>query len=121
MNECRPLSLVVNSLQINDKVGRIALGIRYDFRSEEGYDMVGYDLTRFLLEIGVVDAEVEVEPVNFACNEIAGYKALERGSTVNVDEGDIEWNVPWRRRQFQPKRAAPSCLRRRAWCTHAIH
>lgn len=56
VNECRPLSLVVNSLQINDKFSRIALGIRYDFRSEEGYNMVGYDLTRFRLEIGVVDA-----------------------------------------------------------------
>jgi glycine cleavage system aminomethyltransferase T len=121
MYECCPPSLVVNSLQINDKFSRIALGVRYDFRSEEGYNMVGYDLTRFLLEIGVVDAEVEVKPVNFARNEIVGYKALERRSTVNVDERDIEWNVPWRRRQIEPKRAAPSCLRRREWCTHVIH
>ena len=98
MNECRPLSLVINSLQINDKFSRITLGIRYDFRSKEGYNMVGYDLTRFLLEVEVVDAEVEVKPVNFPRNQIAGYKALERGSTINVDECDIDWNVPSRRR-----------------------
>ena len=52
--------------------------------------MVGYDLTRLLLEVGVVDAEVKVEPVNFARNEITGDKALERGSTVDADEHDIE-------------------------------
>ncbi len=47
--------------------------------AEEGDDMVRYHLTRFILEVSVVDTEVRVEPVDFANDEFARNKALSGG------------------------------------------
>jgi hypothetical protein len=38
--------------------------------------MIGYDLSRFIQEICVIDAEVGVEPPDLVGDEFVGYKAL---------------------------------------------
>ena len=52
-------------------------GIGQNFRSKQGYDMIRYDLTRFILEVCVVDAEVAVEPSHLVGDEFAWDKPLE--------------------------------------------
>jgi hypothetical protein len=46
--------------------------------------MVRYDLSRFVLEVGVVDAQVGVKPLNFVGNEFAWDKTLKLSGTVNL-------------------------------------
>jgi hypothetical protein len=52
-------------------------GIRQDLCSKQSYDMIRYDLPRFVLEVGVVDAEVAVEPLHLVGDEFAWDKSLE--------------------------------------------
>ena len=52
-------------------------GIGQNFCSKQGYDMIRYDFPRFILEVGVVDAEVGVEPLNLVGDEFAWDKPLE--------------------------------------------
>jgi hypothetical protein len=44
--------------------------------SKQGYDMIRYDFPRFILEVGVVDAEVGVEPPHLVGDEFAWDKPL---------------------------------------------
>ena len=62
MNERGAIAFLVNLFQVNNEGGRIMFGVGQDFCSEQGYDMVRYDLPRLILEVGVVYAEVGVEP-----------------------------------------------------------
>lgn len=59
-------------------------GIGQNFRSKQGYDMIRYDFPRFILEVGVVDAEVGVEPSHFVGDEFAWDKPLELSGSVTV-------------------------------------
>lgn len=52
------------------------LGVGEHFGAEEGDDVVGDDGGGFVGEIGVVDAEVIVEPVDLVLDEFAGDEAL---------------------------------------------
>lgn len=56
MDKCRAIPVLINFLEVNDELARIMLGVGEYFRAEEGNDVVRDDLTRFILEVGVVDA-----------------------------------------------------------------
>ena len=58
------------------------LGIGQNFCSKQGYDMIRYDLPRFILEVGVVDAEVGVEPSHLVGDEFAWDKTLDCQESV---------------------------------------
>jgi hypothetical protein len=45
--------------------------------------MIRYDLPRFILEVGVVDAEVGVEPLHLVGDEFAWDKPLELSGTIS--------------------------------------
>ena len=76
MNERRAIALLIDFLQVNNELTRIMLRICQDLGSKQGNDMVRDDLARFILEVGVVNAEIGVKPVDFACDELAGNEAL---------------------------------------------
>lgn len=58
MYKHRAIPVLVNALEINNEFGGIMFCIRHNLCPEQGDDMVRDDLTRFVLKIGVVDAEV---------------------------------------------------------------
>ena len=45
--------------------------------------MIGYDFSRFIQKICVVDAEVGVEPPDLIGDELVGYKALEISESID--------------------------------------
>lgn len=83
MNERRAVAVLVDFLQVNNKLSLIMLRVCQDLGSKQGNDMVRDDLARFILEVGIVDAEVGVKPVDFACDELAGDEALCGDVTLN--------------------------------------
>ena len=52
-------------------------GIGQNLCSKQGNDMIRYDLPRFILEVGIVDTEVWVEPMHLVGDEFAWDKTLE--------------------------------------------
>jgi hypothetical protein len=58
------------------------LGICEYFRSEEANDMIRDDLNRFVSEVGVIDSEVSVEPLDLMCNELPRDEPLVRKDLV---------------------------------------
>ena len=52
------------------------LGVSEDLGAKEGDNVIRDDSACFTLEIGVVDAEVGVKPIDFVCDELAGNKSL---------------------------------------------
>lgn len=76
MNKSSAISFVVDSLEIDNKLGRVVLGEGKHFGAKEGDDVIGYDRGRLILKVRVVDAELGVEPVDFVGDQLAGDKAL---------------------------------------------
>lgn len=87
MNERRALALLVYPLEVDNKAARIMLREREDLGAKEGHDVVGDDVVRFGLEVGVVDAEAVVEPVDFVGDEVAGDEALDDGEIRDQRDG----------------------------------
>jgi hypothetical protein len=69
-------ALLVDFLKVNDKLARIMLGVRQDLRTEQSDDVIRNDASGLVLEVGVVNTEVSVEPVDLAGDELARNKAL---------------------------------------------
>lgn len=76
MNEGGTISALIDLLQIDYKGRGVMLCVGQYLGAEEGDDMVRYHTTRFVLEIGVVDTEVRVKPVDFASDEFTRNKPL---------------------------------------------
>ena len=77
MNKSRArATLFIYPFKIDHQRARVVLRKRHNLRAKEGHDMVRDHLATLGLEVRVVDAEAIVEPVYFAFDEIAGYKAL---------------------------------------------
>lgn len=68
MDEGRVRSVFCDLFEVDDELGRVVFGVGEDLGAEEGYDVVGDDGDGFVGEVGVVDAEVGVEPGNFVGN-----------------------------------------------------
>ena len=83
MDKCSAIPILIDLFQVNDKLRRIMFGISQNFCSKQGYDMVRYDLSRFILEVGVVDAGVGIEPSHFVSDEFAWDKTLKLSGTVS--------------------------------------
>lgn len=79
MDKGRAVATFIDPLEINDKSGRIMLGVRHYLCAEKGKDMIRDDFMGFILEVCIIDAEVGVEPVDLASDEFARNKALEKG------------------------------------------
>lgn len=110
MNERRAVALIVEPLQVNNELSRIMLRICHNLGSKQGNDMVRDDLARFILEVGIVNAEVGVKPVDFACDELAGNEALHNKVGQKYCDGKIRYKVPLRRRHSQPMHVVPPSL-----------
>lgn len=52
------------------------LGVRENFGTKEGDDVIRDHLNGFGGEIVIVDTEEAVEPMNFICNKFTGNEAL---------------------------------------------
>lgn len=74
MNESR--AILVDLLEIDHEFAGVVLGICEDFRTKKRDDVIGNDLHRLGLEVGIVDAEVGVEPVHLVHDKFARNEAL---------------------------------------------
>lgn len=92
MDESGAISFGVNLFEIDDELGRVMLSIRKHFGAKEGDDMVRNDLDGLVAEVGVIDTEVAVKPLDLVHYELAGNETLE-------EERAIEMSVPTRERQ----------------------
>lgn len=111
MDESRALALFVYSLEVDDKAARIMLGEREDLGAKEGHNVVGDDVARLRLEVGVVDAQAVVEPVHLVGDKFAGDEALDHNEISIGGDDEEDWNEdgPWQRRPARPEPAAHPC------------
>lgn len=76
VNKSGAVSFLVDSLEVNDKLGRVMFCKREHFGAKEGHDVIGYHGGGFILEIRVVDAEMGVEPVDLVGDQLAWDETL---------------------------------------------
>lgn len=73
-------AILIELLQVDDKLRRIMLGISEDFCAKEGDDMIRNYWDRLVAEVSVVDAELGVKPVDFVRDEFSWDETLEMRS-----------------------------------------
>lgn len=78
MNESRALAVLVDVLEIDHELRRVVLSEGKDLGSVEGDYVVCDHVGRLGHEVGVIDAEMRVEPVNLIRNEFARNETLDR-------------------------------------------
>jgi hypothetical protein len=76
VNESRSISFLVNLLKVDDELIEVVLGVGEHLSTEECDNMIRYYRWRFILKVGVIDAEVRVEPVDFVCDKLARNETL---------------------------------------------
>lgn len=81
MYERRPSTIFIYPLQIyfqfHAPIGRlVSFRIRKYFCTKQGDDVIADDLSAFIMEIGIVDTEVGVEPVDFSGDQFRWDEAL---------------------------------------------
>jgi len=81
MDKRSTVALFIDLLEINNKFAWVVLSVCKDFGTKESDDMVADDFTRFVLEVGVVDTEIGVEPVDFVGHEFLRNETLQKRST----------------------------------------
>jgi hypothetical protein len=77
VDECGAISIGVDLFEVDNEFGRVMLGIRKHFGAKEGNDMVRDDLDGLVAEVGVIDTEVGVKPLDLVRYELAGNETLE--------------------------------------------
>lgn len=76
MDERRAISIGVDLFELNDEFGWIMLGICQYFGAKKGDNMVRDDLDGLIPEVGVIDTEVRVEPLDLIRYELVGNETL---------------------------------------------
>lgn len=75
MNKC--CALVVYFFEIDDEFGGVMLRVCDDLRAKQRDDVIRDDAKFLVLEVGVVDAEIRVKPVDLVGNEFPRDKSLQ--------------------------------------------
>lgn len=78
MDEGRAVALLIDALEIDHELVGIVFGVCEDLGAEEAEDVIRDYIAGLVLEVGVVDAEVGVEPVDLASNELAWNEPLRK-------------------------------------------
>jgi hypothetical protein len=76
VDESRPISFLVNPLEVDDELVEIVLSIGKYLGTKERDDVIRYYRRRFILKVGVIDTELRIEPVDFVCNQLARNETL---------------------------------------------
>ena len=84
MDERGAISFGVDLFEVDDEFGRVMLGICKHFGAKEGDDMIRDDLDGLVAEIGVINAEVGVKPVDFIRYKLAGNETLEEERSIEL-------------------------------------
>lgn len=79
VDERGAISIGVDLFELDDKFGWIMLGICQYFGAKEGDNMVRDDLDGLIPEVGVIDTEVRVKPLDLIHYELVGNETLEEG------------------------------------------
>jgi hypothetical protein len=87
MNESSAIAVFMDPFEIDGKLAGVMLGVRKDFGAEEGNDMVTDNVARLIAEIGVVDAEIGIEPVYFIGDKFLRDEAF--CSDLLLNEGSL--------------------------------
>lgn len=90
MDKGRATSFLTDLLEFNIKIVGIAFRICHDLGPIQCDNVVGDDLYRLVLKIGIIDAKVTIEPSDLASNELARDEALDKNH-VNIVYDDIKY------------------------------
>ena len=107
VNKRGAISIGVDLFELDDKFGWIMFGIGQHFGAKEGDDMVRDDLDGLILEVGVVDTEVRVEPLDFIRHELVGNETLEERANGKEDESFCLDKRALRRRDSLSRQRSP--------------
>lgn len=72
-------TILADLLQVDDEFRRVMLGIGENLGTKEGNDMIRDYWDRFVAEVGVVDAQLGVKPVDFIRDEFSRDETLWMG------------------------------------------
>jgi len=87
MNKGRAVSALINPLKVDNESGWVVLREGHYLSAKEGDNMVRDDLARFILEVGIIDTEVRVEPIDFPSNKFARNETLRNRSILIIRDG----------------------------------
>jgi hypothetical protein len=71
-------TMFVDLFEVDNELGRVTLGEREHLGAEQGEDVIGDQGGGLGSEVGIVDTEMVVEPVDFVLDEFAWDKALRK-------------------------------------------
>lgn len=76
MDKSRPISFLVDLLKVDDELIEVVLSVGEHLGAKERDDVIRYNRGRFVLKVGVIDAELRVEPVDFVYDQFARNETL---------------------------------------------
>lgn len=66
MDKSRTISFFVDLLEVDDEFIEVMLRVGENFCTKKGEYVVRYHRWRFILKVGIINAKLRVEPVDFA-------------------------------------------------------
>lgn len=84
MDERGAIAALIDLLKVDHELRWVVFSVREHLRAKERDDVVGDDLHGLGLEVGIVDAQMSVEPVDLVRDEFARNKALQGAENVLV-------------------------------------
>jgi len=88
MNKGRAVPALINPLKVDNEGRWVVLREGHYLSAKEGNNMVRDDLARFILEVGIIDTEVRVEPIDFPSNKFMRNETLRnRSILITRDDG----------------------------------
>jgi len=87
MNKGRAVPALINPLKVDDEGRWVVLREGHYLSAKEGNNMVRDDLARFILEVGIIDTEVRVEPIDFPSNKFTRNETLRNRSILIIRDG----------------------------------
>jgi hypothetical protein len=76
VDKSRSISFLVDLLEVDDELIEVVLGVGEHLGTKERDDVIRYNRGRFVLKVGVIDAKLRVEPVDFIYDQLARNKTL---------------------------------------------
>lgn len=97
MDEGSARSIVVDLLEIYNKLVGVVLGVGEDLGAEESDDVIRNHLLTLVGEVGVVNAEMSVELVFIACQTLAKYCCRKNTYPVDLVGDQFAWDEALRK------------------------
>lgn len=103
-------TILVDLLQVDDKLGRIMFSVSENLCAKEGDDMIRDYWDGLVAEVSVVDTQLGVKPVDFVRDEFSWDETLRLRSDEDQQPGYRRERAPWMRPRPEPWPSVLLCL-----------